>query len=131
MGGTYGGNAVAVAAALATLDVFEQEDILANVRARGQQLRQGLANIAHSIGNDGRAAVRDIRGLGLMVAIEFDPEQGAGVAAAVSAACLKRGLLLMTTGTRETLRFMPPLVITQEEVDECLCVLQLAMEECY
>lgn len=87
MGGTYGGNAVCVAAALGTLDVFDAENVLGNVQARGAQLMNGLRDIAGGIAASGRGAIKDVRGVGLMVAVEFDPHD-TGVAGALSAACL-------------------------------------------
>jgi len=128
MGGTYGGNAVAVAAAIATLDVFEAENILENVHARGAQLMRGLHDLAQGGAASGRGAITDVRGLGLMNAVEFEPTD-TGVAGAVSKACFDRGMLLMTTGTRQTLRFMPPLTVSEAEVDECLDILGSAMAD--
>jgi 4-aminobutyrate aminotransferase len=60
-GGTYGGNAVACAAAMATLDVFEAEGVLANATARGEQLQRGLAHIGHAFGGE---LIGDVRGHG-------------------------------------------------------------------
>ncbi len=76
-GGTYGGNVVACAAALATLDVIEDEGLVANARARGAQLLDGLRRRPRA----GRA-VGDVRGLGLMVALELvRPGEGDGTGA--------------------------------------------------
>jgi len=115
MGGTYGGNAVACAAALATLDVFEQEGVVENSRLRGAQLMEGL----RSMKPDALAAVGDIRGLGLMVAVEFDRSiVGKGFAAKVSSESFNRGVLLLPTGHRETIRLIPPLTVSSSEIDE-------------
>ena len=117
IGGTYGGNAVSCAAACAVIDTLQQDDILSNVQQRGQQLRDGL----HKLRDSGRFPISDVRGLGLMVGLEFDPEKaGSGVASKVSKACVKQELLLLTAGIYESLRFIPPLTVTAEEIDESL-----------
>merc|ERR1719336_1531058 len=87
MGGTYGGNSVACAAAIATLDVFEQEKLLDNVNARGEQLVAGLWDLRAKYGS----IVADIRGRGIMVGAEFaDPEVNDGIAKDVSLGCHER-----------------------------------------
>ena len=120
MGGTYGGNAVSCAAALATLDVFEREGLLDNVQQRGAQLTTGLHAMAERLYATAGVEM-EIRGLGLMVACEFNPAQvPKGVAGAVSTGCLERGMLLLPTGIFETLRFVPGLVVTEAEIEEAL-----------
>jgi 4-aminobutyrate aminotransferase len=119
-GGTYGGNVVACAAALATLDVVVDEGLVDNAHLRGDQLLNGLRAAA-----GGRASVGDVRGLGLMAAIEFvRPGAGDGRvpdadgAKRFLAALLERKMIALTAGTwGQVVRFVPPLVITQEEVD--------------
>jgi len=124
MGGTYGGNAVSCAAALATLDVFEQEGILANVQARGAQLQEAL----RSMKDEAVKTVGDVRGQGCMVGMEFNQELvSKGFASAVSGLCFDRGVLVLTTGHRETLRFMPPLTVKAEEIDELVKVVEEAI----
>jgi 4-aminobutyrate aminotransferase len=121
MGGTYGGNAVACAAALATLDVFEQESILENVTQRGAQLKDKL----RSMKPEAEKTVGNVRGLGLMVAIEFDQDiVKKGFAAVVVRECLDRNVLVLTTGHRETVRVIPPLTTTAAEIDEFSSVLE-------
>jgi 4-aminobutyrate aminotransferase len=88
MGGTYGGNAVACAAAIATLDVFAKEDVLGNVNRRGAQLTQGLRNLQKK-----HSFVKDVRGLGLMIGCELDSSD-ATLAADISKACLDRSMLV-------------------------------------
>ena len=130
-GGTYGGNAVACAAAMATLDVIEEEDLIENARQRGAQLLEGLRGITA-----GRASVGDVRGLGLMVALEFvRPGDGDGrfpdaaLTKRVQAACFDRGLLLLTAGTFvNVIRIIPPLVTTTEEVDLALGIIAEALD---
>jgi len=129
MGGTYGGNAVACAAAIATLEVFEQEGILQNVVRRGEQLEKGLEIMRQK--PQFKNVIGDVRGRGLMVAAEFrDPGFGdgyAGIAKDVSMGCLERNMLLLNTGARETIRFAPPLVVTETEVEECLSIFEASL----
>ena len=130
-GGTYGGNAVSCAAALATLDVIEDEGLVANARERGAQLLDGLRRLASS-----HPSIGDVRGLGLMVALEFvEPGEGDGstpdpaLTKRVQAACFDRGLLLLTAGTYvNVIRIIPPLVTTAEEVDHALVVIAEALD---
>ena len=130
-GGTYGGNAVSCAAAMATLDVIEDEGLLENARQRGAQLLEGLRRITA-----GRASVGDVRGLGLMVALEFvRPGDGDGrvpdtaLTKRVQAACVDRGLLLLTAGTFvNVIRIIPPLVTTADEVDLALGIVAQALD---
>jgi 4-aminobutyrate aminotransferase len=126
-GGTYGGNAVACAAALATLDVIEEEGLLANARERGAQFLAGLRRLAAS-----HQSIGDVRALGLMLAIELvKPGQGDGrspdpdLTKRIQAAAFERRLLLLTAGTYvNVIRIIPPLVTTPEEVDLALAILE-------
>ena len=104
-GSTFAGNPVCAAAALATLDVIEAEG-LANAAAMGDRLRQGLERVATD-------AVRDIRGAGLMIGVEFGSHE---VAEAVQEAAFRLGLLTLECG-EASLRFSPPLIVTAGEVD--------------
>jgi 4-aminobutyrate aminotransferase len=116
-GGTYGGNAVACAAALATLDVIEDEGLVANAAEQGVRLRDGLAKVAAD-----HPGIADVRGLGLMVGNEFCTPDGAPDTAAATrahAAAAERGLLLLTCGPYgNVVRMIPPLIVTAEQVDE-------------
>ncbi len=118
-GGTYGGNPVGCAAALATLDVLTEPGFLDGVAARGRQLTEGLSEMAA-----GDPGVAEVRGLGLMVAVELaDPDTGRPDGARVAAIqkhCLDEGrLILMNAGTYgQVIRWMPPLVVTEAEIDE-------------
>ena len=121
-GGTYGGNPMGCAAALATLDVITAPGFLADVRARGEQLVAGLRELQAQ-----DAGVRDIRGLGLMIASELDDTARV---AAVIAHCLREGhLILMNAGTQgRVVRWMPPLVVSAAEIDEALGVFGAALK---
>jgi 4-aminobutyrate aminotransferase len=119
-GGTYGGNPIGCAAALATIDVLSEDGFLANVVARGDQLRAGLLDLAQT-----HPGIGDVRGPGLMVATEFMDTAGRPDAArvqAVIAHCRDQGhLLLMNAGTDgNVIRWMPPLVVTADEIDTAL-----------
>jgi 4-aminobutyrate aminotransferase len=113
-GGTYGGNPIGCAAALATIDVLTTPGFLDNVVARGQQLMSGLREL-----QSGDPGLRQVRGLGLMVAAEFDDPARV---TAIAAHCRDEGrLILMSAGTYNTvLRWMPPLVVSAAEIDEAL-----------
>ena len=120
-GGTYGANAVACAAAIATLDVIKDEGLVENSATRGQQLKDGLAKVATD-----HDQITDVRGLGLMLGNEFRDADGnpdGATAAAVQQEAAKRGLLLLTCGAwGQVVRFIPALVVTDEQVDEAVGV---------
>jgi 4-aminobutyrate aminotransferase-like enzyme len=121
-GGTYGGNAMGCAAALATIEVLTADGFAANVNARGEQLRAGLRDLMAA-----DAGIVDVRGLGLMNAVQFrDPAR----VAAIQRHCLDEGrLVLMNAGTyADTLRLMPPLVVTAGEVDTALAAIGAAVK---
>ena len=115
---TFGGNPLACAAALATLRVIEEERLVQQAARMGSYLQQRLRELGRRTGR-----VREVRGLGLMVAVEL--EQLA--AAEVAAACLQRGLLVNAVGER-ALRLLPPLVITEGEVDRAVAILEEAVK---
>lgn len=116
-GGTYGANAVACAAALATLDVIEDEGLVDNSAARGAELKETLSKVA-----DAHAQITDVRGLGLMIGNEFRDAEGRPDGATATAAqqeAARRGLLLLTCGAwSQVVRFIPALVVTSEQVQE-------------
>ncbi len=120
-GGTYGGNAVACAAALATLGVVQEEGLVENSRVQGEKLVAGVRDAAQGI-----AAIGDVRGIGLMVGIEFVDAAGkpdGATAAKVHAAAAEQGLLLLTCGVYgNVVRMIPPLVVTAEQIDEGLAL---------
>ncbi|GHF26602.1 aspartate aminotransferase family protein [Amycolatopsis deserti] len=120
-GGTYGGNAVSCAAALATLDVIEEENLVENAAARGKQLLEG----ARLIG-DKTPEIGEVRGLGLLVGSEFTKADGTpdtATAAAAQQEAARRGLLLLTCGAySNVVRMIPPLVVTAEQIDDALAI---------
>ena len=115
-GGTYGGNAVAAAAACATLDVIRDENLVENARLRGEQLQRGLLQLL-----DKYDAIGDVRGLGLMQGIEFvggDGRADPATATAVQQATTQRGLLCLTCGPAgNVVRLIPALTVTPDEID--------------
>ncbi len=122
LGGTYGGNALACAAALAVLDAFEQDNLLARGRALGEQLRAALLALSRE-----HTAIGEVRGLGFMQAIEV--VDGAGApdadrAQRVIDAARARGLLVIKCGVyRNVVRFLAPLVTTDAELQEAVGIL--------
>jgi 4-aminobutyrate aminotransferase len=125
-GGTYGGNVVACAAALATLDVIEEEGLVVNARERGEQFLTGLRALAAR-----HPSIGDVRGLGLMLALELiKPGEGDGrvpnpeLTKRIQAEALERRLIVLTAGTYvNVIRIIPPLVTTREEVELALAIL--------
>lgn len=128
-GGTYGGNPIGCAAALATIGVLSADGFLDAVVERGEQLRAGLARLAAE-----HPVIADVRGPGLMVAAELrDPATGepdAARTAGVIDHCRDHSkVLLMNAGTYgNVIRFMAPLVITSDEVAIALDALGAALE---
>lgn len=117
-GSTFGGNPVACVAALATLDLIEG-GLMENAAKVGAQLQDGLREIAA-----GHPQVTDVRGVGLMLALELrTPEAAAGLVQAA----FERGLLLLTAGTR-AVRVSPPLVVDRDEAATGLEIIAAALD---
>ena len=127
-GGTYGGNAVACAAALATLDVIQEENLVANAAEQGRRLLDGARAIA-----DKTSRIGDVRGLGLLVGSEFVTEDGepdAKTATAAQQLAAQNGLLLLTCGAwGQVVRMIPALVVTGEQIDEALGIWENVVAE--
>ena len=127
-GGTYGGNVVASAAAVATIQAIREENLLENTVQRGAQLTRGLQHLQEEY-----PVIGDIRGLGLMIGTEFRDADGRPdmkTAKAVSAGCLERGLMLLTCGPwNNTIRWIPPLVAGREQIDQGLSIFADALAE--
>lgn len=126
-GGTYGGNAVACAAAVATIQTMKAEHLVENALARGAQLLTGLLKLQQAF-----SVIGDVRGLGLMVATEFTRANGepdTDTSKAVVKAAFERGLMLLTCGTYDNvIRWIPPLVVSKEEIDEALEIFAGALD---
>ena len=115
-GTTFGGNPVSCAAALATIDVVEP--LLARVRALGAHAVEVLSAVRNP-------AIREVRGVGLMLAVELDSHDAA---AAVLGRCFDAGMLVLTCGPEsQVLRLIPPLTITDEELAQALGILTRAL----
>lgn len=127
LGGTYAGNPLAVASALAVLEVIEEEQLVERANLLGNKLKQVLEGLRGEI-----PQIADIRGLGAMVAVEFmqpgtrqpDPE----FTKKVQAEALKNGLLLLSCGVySNAIRFLFPLTIEDQLMDEALAILSAAL----
>ena len=127
-GGTYGGgSAISAAAALATLEVIHKENLVDNAAARGDQLLTSLQNLKLKY-----PVIGDVRGLGLMIAVELtrNGQPDKDTAKSIQKACLDDNLLLLTCGTYENvIRWIPPLVVTAEQVEQALTVFRKALQQ--
>ncbi len=116
-GSTFGGNPVACAAGYATLKFILDNDIAGNARRVGEYFTTGLEGLREKF-----PFITDVRGRGLLLALEFSSD----IADSLVTACLERGLLVNRVKPN-ALRFMPPLIIGKEEVDEALGILDSAL----
>ncbi|HEX3644817.1 MAG TPA: 4-aminobutyrate--2-oxoglutarate transaminase [Vicinamibacterales bacterium] len=130
LGGTYGGNPLACASALAVLDVFETEGLVARAAAIGEQLRAALLRLQARVPQIG-----DVRGLGAMLAIELvvDPatrEPDAGLAQRIIDRARDRGLLLLKCGPhKNVVRLLPPLTASSDEMMSAAARLESAVDD--
>jgi 4-aminobutyrate aminotransferase/(S)-3-amino-2-methylpropionate transaminase len=127
LGGTYGGNPVACAAALAAIETMRELDLAAAARSIGSVMLPFLAELAAK-----HPVIGEVRGRGAMVAIELvepgSSDPNAAAAGAIAKACLERGLLVLTCGTYgNVLRFLPPLVMPEETLRRGLDILASAL----
>ncbi len=112
---TFGGNSLATRAVETVLTVMEEENILENVQAMGQYLKEKLLNLKtdHLV---------EVRGMGLMLGAEFDIP-----VAPICQGCQDKGLLLVGAGEK-VMRFVPPLVVGKKEIDDMIAILQEVMD---
>ncbi len=127
-GGTYGGNAVACAAALATLDVIEEEGLVQNAAEQGAYLRKRLEEIQAN-----ESCIADVRGMGLMQGAEIVDEQGkpdGQRTMRILKEAEQRGLVLIRCGAYggQIVRWLPPLIVTREQIDEATAVFAEAVK---
>ena len=126
-GGTYGANAVACAAAVATIRAMQAEGLVANAAAQGALLRQELGAVRAR-----NARLGDVRGLGLMVGVELVGPHGepdSALAKRTLAACREQGLLLLTCGPHDNIvRFIPPLVVNEEQIRQAVTIFADALD---
>jgi 4-aminobutyrate aminotransferase/(S)-3-amino-2-methylpropionate transaminase len=130
LGGTYSGNPVACAAALAVLDIYEREDLATRSQAIGQVVMERFHKLQERY-----SVIGEVRGLGGMVAIELvkdraTKEPDAPTTSAILAAAHRRGLLLLKAGMYDNvLRVLVPLNITDEQLQKALDILEAAFRE--
>jgi diaminobutyrate-2-oxoglutarate transaminase len=127
--GTFRGNQLAFAAGVETIRIFHRDDVLGNVRRRGEQIARALEGLQD------HPWVRDVRGLGLMWGIELaDPADGrpAGeLAERIQALVLRRGLIVELGGRHDcVVRLMPPLNVTEDVIDTACTILLDVLQEC-
>ncbi|MFN8062631.1 MAG: acetyl ornithine aminotransferase family protein [Vicinamibacterales bacterium] len=124
---TFGGNPVACAAALATIELLK-DTLIANAAAVGAHLKDGLDGIAER-----HPLIGDVRGKGLMIGVEFvrdrtTKERATVERDAIVQAMFRRGVLILGAG-RNAIRFSPPLVLTKSEADTALTIFEAAVAE--
>jgi 4-aminobutyrate aminotransferase/(S)-3-amino-2-methylpropionate transaminase len=129
LGGTYGGNPVACAAALAVLEVFEEENMLAKARALGEKLGERFEGLKRRF-----PIIGEIRGLGAMRGIALvkggQGEPAADEAKKLAAFCLERGLIILVCGTYgNVVRVLAPFVITDEQLEKGFAILEQGLAE--
>jgi 4-aminobutyrate aminotransferase len=128
-GGTYGPNIVSLAAARETIRVMKDERLIENSAARGAQLMAGLRKLQGDF-----KAIGDVRGLGSMIATEFVDKDGnpdSALTAKLVKYCADNNLLLLTCGTYvNVIRWIPPLVVSSEQIDDALRIFAAALDAC-
>jgi len=127
-GGTYGGNAVAAAGAIATIRAMRQERMIENAQQRGVQLMSGLRHLQEEF-----PVIGDLRGLGLMIGAEIrtpSRKPDKTTAKAIVHACYDRQLLLLTCGPWDnTIRWIPPLIVSEQQISHALDVFHQSLRE--
>ena len=130
LGGTYAGSPIACAAALAVLDVFEEENLLARSQQVGERLKAGFAALQQQY-----PLLTDIRGLGAMIAVELcedrDPQRPAAAqVAAIVTRAREKGLILLSCGVYgNVLRVLVPLTVSDEQLDRGLAIIGECLAE--
>jgi 4-aminobutyrate aminotransferase len=133
-GGTYGGNAVACAAAVASIQALREDGMIENARIRGEQLMARLRQLQEQY-----PAIGDVRGLGLMVAAEFvkpqrsernrRPQPDKPTTKAIVHACEERRLLLLTCGAYDNvIRWIPPLIVSEQQIEDAVDIFREALK---
>ena len=130
-GGTYGGNAVSCAAAVATIQTMRDENLIENSARMGQVLVAGLRKIQEE-----HPEIGDVRGAGLMIATEFTRPEGAkhqpwtDRAKAAAKAALGNGLMLLTCGSYDNIiRWIPPLIVNEQQIKDALGMFEGALND--
>mmetsp|Transcript_7431 Transcript_7431/g.13665 ORF Transcript_7431/g.13665 Transcript_7431/m.13665 type:complete len:409 (-) Transcript_7431:36-1262(-) len=125
MGGTYAGNVVSCAAALATQKVIREEGLVENAQKMGKRLESGLKELQ----SEHSEMIRDVRGLGCMIGVELNEKVAPGTSKTLSQACFRNGMILLAASVFPTVRFIPPLTISTEEVDMGLELFEKSLKE--
>ena len=120
---TYGGNPLACSAALAVAQYLSDHDILSNVNDRGEQLSAGLAKLAEKYPN----VLADTRGWGLLKGIKIHDDAGV-TAGELVADAMEEGLLLVAAGP-SVVRFVPPLIVSEQEIEIALELFEKAIQK--
>ncbi|MDP4097089.1 4-aminobutyrate--2-oxoglutarate transaminase [Paenibacillus sp. P96] len=131
IGGTYGGSPLGCVAALAVIDQIERENLSERAEQIGQRIRSHFEKLQQQF-----PVIGDVRGLGAMCAVEFtDPLSGkpaSAVAASLVRACYNKGVIVLTAGIHgNVVRFLTPLVITNEQLEEGLDIMNESLAEMY
>lgn len=116
---TFGGNPLACSAALTVLDELLENGLMENVKVQGERLKKGLEALREKY-----SVVEDVRGMGLMQGIAVKPELVKGIVASA----IENGLLLVGAGAN-VIRFVPPLVVREAEIDKALEIMEKAISE--
>lgn len=128
-GGTFGGNPLACAAGLKTLEIIERDHLLDNCKKQGAYFLDKLKELQAKY----PARIKEVRGVGLMVAMELCDEAGkpdANLTAAIKAGALEKDLLLLTCGSdHNVVRFIAPLIVGKEEIDKAMDIIAGVFEE--
>ena len=133
-GGTYGGGSpISLAGACASIDAILEEDLPGNAKAMGDYLVTRLKAMESKCPAHGEGlGIGDVRGRGLMVGVEFTDKEGnpdAATASKVANYCVANNLLILICGSyQNVIRFIPPLTITKEELDEGLAIFEAAFD---
>ena len=117
-GSTFGGNPIACAAAIASLEVILEEDLLENTRITGTYLLNQLCDLAKKY-----SFIKEVRGVGFMIGIDFDSE-----CRSIALRLMEQGLLVSCTALH-VIRIVPPLILTREEADEIVAIMASVFEE--
>jgi 4-aminobutyrate aminotransferase/(S)-3-amino-2-methylpropionate transaminase len=131
IGGTFGGNALACASALKTIEIIEKEDLCARALKIAEKCRKEFESWKMEF-----EEVGDVRGIGCMMGIEFVKDKESKIpngtlVSAIVAHCVQKGLIVESAGSgSNVIRFLCPLVVTDEQLDSGLSILKSAIEAC-
>lgn len=129
-GGTFGGNPLSTASSLALLKVYEKEDILSGCIEKGNYFINELQKLKQKY-----SCVEEVRGIGLFIAMEFSNEfddEKNNTMKKIWDLCLEKGLIVATCGLRENaMRFIPPLNVSFDEIDQCILILDESIKDIY